>query len=363
METQKIKNAVNFYTVINQFKYIQFGETDQSYADHLYGSMILAVSMNSEFDLTHQLGKVLRMIALGDSSMLKKDIKDELSQLSKGNEYIEEINEYVSQQSDDAIFAHRCKELDYKLHEFIKRNIDKALSIDTLYQYAKRLGILSPVTDEEDDKFKEIFRFYYMNHQLKQKERSGWNKKHWNVNSSRLERISEHVYGTIILALVLNSECNFDVDIDKVIETLCIHEVGEILIDDITPFDGITTEEKERIEHEAVKKVIGNLQRHKELIQLVFDFDNQNTNDTRFAYYCDKLEVDIQSKIYQDMGLHHPLTEQENNVVMKSSKVQKMMEDGASTAFDIWYGYDKPIYQDSPILIKTLDYIKENKLK
>lgn len=62
------------------------------------------------------------------------------------------------------------------------------------------------------------------------------------------------------------------------------------------------------------------------------------------------------------MGCHHPLTEQQNNVVFKSPKVQKMIEDSATTAFDIWYEWDKSIYVDSPIFTKILRYIKDTKL-
>jgi len=33
---------------------------------------------------------------------------------------------------------------------------------------------------------------------------------------------------------------------------LIIHEIGEVLIGDITPFDNITPEQKQRVEHQAM---------------------------------------------------------------------------------------------------------------
>jgi len=42
---------------------------------------------------------------------------------------------------------------------------------------------------------------------------------------------------------------------------------------------------------------------------------------------------------------------------------QKMLQDGAKTPFDIWYEYDKSIYTEEPSFIKTLNYIKNTKLK
>lgn len=50
--------------------------------------------------------------------------------------------------------------------------------------------------------------------------------------------------------------------------------------------------------------------------------------------------------MYQDKGLQHSLDDQENNCVFASSKVKKMLEDGATTAFDIWYNWDKTIYAE-----------------
>ena len=198
---------------------------------------------------------------------------------------------------------------------------------------------------------------------MKNKIRSGWDLNHWNITNDRIERISEHVVGTIALACALNSEFDFDINLDDVISTLCIHEVGEITIGDITPFDGITPEEKKTIEHKAIIDVIGNLTAKDEMINSIFEFDERKTNNAKFSHYCDKLEADIQDKVYQDMGCHHPLTEQENNVAFKSSRVQKMIEEGASTAFDIWYEWDKSIYTDSPIFTKTLKYVKDTKIK
>ena len=49
-------------------------------------------------------------------------------------------------------------------------------------------------------------RFYLLATQLKYKIRSGWDEKHWNVSKERIESIAEHVYGTCILAISLDSD-------------------------------------------------------------------------------------------------------------------------------------------------------------
>ena len=209
-----------------------------------------------------------------------------------------------------------------------------------------------------EEKLKNSMRFYMLATQLKYKIRSGWDKSHWNVSKERVESIAEHVYGTCILALSIDSEFKTDLDINKVIKMLVLHELGEVIIGDITPFDNITPEEKMKKEHEAMREVIGDLVNQEEFLLLLFEFDEKKTKEAIFAHHCDKLEADIQAKVYQDMGCQHPLDEQENNVVFKSNKVQQMVKDGAQTAFDIWYEWDKSLYYDDEDFARLLDYVR-----
>uniref|UniRef100_UPI003FEEEA3D HD domain-containing protein n=1 Tax=Candidatus Merdicola sp. TaxID=3085652 RepID=UPI003FEEEA3D len=209
-----------------------------------------------------------------------------------------------------------------------------------------------------EEKLRNSMRFYLLATQLKYKIRSGWDKTHWNVSKERIESIAEHVYGTCILALSIDSEFKANLDINKIIKMLVLHELGEVIIGDITPFDNITPEEKMKKEHEAMREVIGDLVNQEEFLSLLFEFDEKKTKEAIFAHHCDKLEADIQAKVYQDMGCQHPLDEQEDNVVFKSNKVQQMVKDGAQTAFDIWYEWDKSLYYDDEDFARLLDYVR-----
>lgn len=212
----------------------------------------------------------------------------------------------------------------------------------------------------EEMKLKNAMRFYLLATQLKYKIRSGWDEKHWNVSKERIESVAEHVYGTCILAISLDSEFECHIDVNKVIKMLVVHELGEVIIGDITPFDNVSKEEKLRREHEAIIKVIGDLVKKDELIALLHEFDERKTKESIFAYHCDKLEADIQSKVYQDRGCHHSLDAQENNVVFNNSIAQQIVANGAKTAFDIWYEWDKHIYADDEVFAQMLDFVKNH---
>ena len=197
-----------------------------------------------------------------------------------------------------------------------------------------------------ENKIKNAMRFYLLATKLKYKIRSGWDENHWNISSNRIESIAEHVYGSCILAISLNSEFELNLNMEKVLTMLAIHEIGEVLIGDITPFDKITPEEKIIIEHKAMKNVLGDLLKSEDLFSLLLEFDEHITKEANFAYLCDKLEADIQSKVYQDLGYQNNLDEQKRNIVFKSDEIQKIVNNGASTPFDVWYEYDKQKFEN-----------------
>ena len=141
---------------------------------------------------------------------------------------------------------------------------------------------------------------------------------------------------------------------------LLLHELGEIEIGDITPFDGVSREEKVRMEREAIRRMLGDLVKGEEYYDLLLEFDEKKTKEAIFAYYCDKMDANLQAKIYQDMGCQNSLAEQENNVAFKDERVQEIIKDGGvKQVFDIWYEFNKPLYKDDENFARLLDYMKE----
>ena len=89
---------------------------------------------------------------------------------------------------------------------------------------------------KDEDKIKTILDYYILTSKLKDVIRSGW--KAWGVKRERLESVAEHIYGTCMLAVAIWSETLPEVNISEVIMMLALHETEEVIIGDITPFDG-----------------------------------------------------------------------------------------------------------------------------
>lgn len=371
----RYKNIVDFYMLVNNLKDIKFYDSE-SVANHMYGAIMLAVAINSEYEVVDDLGLVIKDIVL--KSLIKHNL-DKVNQHFSlldfdgydSNKY-KKVKEYMSLMKNvDSVYSPYMNEdvllaLESLRIENILSNSDNRYSL-RFKVIDKAYSNFGPDYDFKEsgldhNKNENIMRFIILNKKLKETIRTGWDNNHWNIIGNR-ETIAEHVVGTIGLVIAFDMYNDLDIDINKVITMLSIHEVGEILIGDITPFDNVTKEEKMKIEHTAMQKVLESLDKKEELFNLLLEFDKQETNDAKFARYCDKLEADIQSKVYYEKGLHHSLDDQENNIVFKSKKVRDMIDNGAKNPFDIWYNWDLSIYKDNDTFVKTLEYINKNNIR
>ena len=173
-------------------------------------------------------------------------------------------------------------------------------------------------------KEENVLNYYILCNKLKDTLRTGW--LNWNVKKERIESVAEHIFGVQMLAIAMKSEYEYDIDIMKVIYMLAIHELGETVIGDLTEFE-ITKEEKEKIEHEAVHNILSPLLDREKIEELFLEFDAHETKEAIFAYQCDKLECDIQCKLYDKEG-YVDLNHQENNDTASDELVKELLEQG-----------------------------------
>lgn len=210
----------------------------------------------------------------------------------------------------------------------------------------------------ETRKLLNVLEFYYETARLKEIERSGW--KRWNVSrEKRIESIPEHVYGTQQLAIAIYSEFDLQIDISKVLMMLAIHETEEINIGDITPFDGISAEEKLAMGKKAVDKTFRNLAKKDFFVSLIAEFDARKTPEAIFAHLCDKMEADLQVKKYSDEG--RCSLNSASAKIMEDRAVQTIIKNGAKTVADVFIEYDAPKYEQSEIFSEMIQFLKTYK--
>ena len=206
-------------------------------------------------------------------------------------------------------------------------------------------------------KEENVIKYYVLCNKLKNVIRTGW--MDWKVQRDRIESVAEHIFGVQMLAIAMKSEFEYDIDIMKVIYMLAIHELGETVIVDLTQFQ-IDKTQKEKIEHEAVHKILSSLIDGEQIEKLFLEFDAHETPEAMFAYQCDKLECDIQCKLY-DQEKCVDLAHQEGNNTTNDETVKKLLDSGKSWS-DMWLEFGQSRYPYDENFLAVSNYVKDNNI-
>ena len=206
-------------------------------------------------------------------------------------------------------------------------------------------------------KEENVIKYYVLCNKLKNVIRTGW--MDWKVQRDRIESVAEHIFGVQMLAIAMKSEFEYDIDIMKVIYMLAIHELGETVIGDLTQFQ-IDKTQKEKIEHEAVHKILSSLIDGEKIEKLFLEFDAHQTPEAMFAYQCDKLECDIQCKLY-DQEKCVDLAHQEGNNTTNDETVKKLLDSGKSWS-DMWLEFGQSKYPYDKNFLAVSNYVKDNNI-
>ncbi len=206
-------------------------------------------------------------------------------------------------------------------------------------------------------KEQNVVNYYVLCNRLKNTIRTGW--KDWNVQRERIESIAEHIFGVQMLAIAMKSEYEYDVDIMKVIYMLAVHELGETIIGDLTQFQ-ISNEEKEKMEHDAVHKILNKLLDGNQIEELFLEFDAHKTKESMFAYQCDKLECDLQCKLYDEESCVD-LDKQEDNTIMNNTRVHELLKKGHSWS-TMWLLFDQQVYPYDENFRAVSNYVINNEI-
>ena len=210
----------------------------------------------------------------------------------------------------------------------------------------------------ENEKIQKLIKFYLLATSLKDKIRTGW--KNWNIDRQRIESVAEHIYGTCILAIAIDTEFNLNIDIYKVVMMLTLHEIEEVKIGDLTPFDKITREEKRKMGKQAVEEILIPLTKGTNYIELIEEFEKVETKEAKFAKMCDILEADIQAKIYceeQAIDMYN----EKNIYLLQDDRIKGLIQKGAKSVADLFIEHDRTVFTEE-VVEQIADFIKQNNL-
>jgi putative hydrolases of HD superfamily len=130
--------------------------------------------------------------------------------------------------------------------------------------------------------------------------RTGW------VNSEvkNCETIASHMYRMGILSMMVPEE--YKLDKNKCLKMSLVHDIAEAIVGDITPFDGVSNEDKYNLENNAMNKLSKLLEEGKvckefsdEMVSLWHEYEENETNEAKFVKDIDKFDMILQADDYE----------------------------------------------------------------
>ncbi|KAK6199200.1 uncharacterized protein RJT21DRAFT_114995 [Scheffersomyces amazonensis] len=166
------------------------------------------------------------------------------------------------------------------------------------------------IPDHPNARINYILAFIQIVRLLKTQKRTGWLDR--GIPPRKVESISDHMYRMSIIAMLIP---NSNIDLNKCVKVAIVHDIAESLVGDITPFGGVTKEEKHRRELESINYLASlikpyNPEYAEEILELWLDYEEIRTTEARYVKDIDKYEMIQQAWEYeQEFGLQYDLGE------------------------------------------------------
>ena len=149
--------------------------------------------------------------------------------------------------------------------------------------------------------------------------RAGWVIR--NVPAERLESVADHTLQVMMLGATFCHELNLDFDISKIAEMSFIHDIGEVIIGDISEIDK-NYDDKKKLEQEAVLKMLSTLSKETQehYFALWLEMEQRETPLAKFVYQVDKIDAVMKAKKYSiDYSMPELFDEFYNHQVSKGT--------------------------------------------
>ncbi|KAJ2769858.1 hypothetical protein IWQ57_002926, partial [Coemansia nantahalensis] len=141
-----------------------------------------------------------------------------------------------------------------------------------------------------------VIDFLSLVERLKRTKRTGW----INSGIAGPESIADHMYRMGIMALLVEDAM---VDRTRCVKMSIVHDLAESLAGDITPFDGVTKEQKRVLEQTALRDILATLGSDtaaaREIDALWREYEDNETPEARLVHDLDKCEMLQQALEYE----------------------------------------------------------------
>ncbi|PRD29567.1 UNVERIFIED_CONTAM: hddc2 [Trichonephila clavipes] len=127
--------------------------------------------------------------------------------------------------------------------------------------------------------------------------RTGWVLR----DVAECEDVAGHMYRMSIMAFLLDDGMSCQVNRERCIKMALVHDIAECIVGDLTPFCGISKEEKHKKELEAMERLCSLVGEKvgKEFLNLYKEYEEQQTTEAKTVKDLDKFDMILQAFEYE----------------------------------------------------------------
>ena len=125
------------------------------------------------------------------------------------------------------------------------------------------------------------------------------------------ESVADHSWRMSVMALFLLQDLP-NVSAVRACQIALVHDMAEAEVGDITPFDGITPEDKHQREHDAMENIsrmltqctTANSASSAQLLELYQEYDKGQTLEAQYVKDIDKLDIETFDQISRNFSIN-----------------------------------------------------------
>jgi 5'-deoxynucleotidase YfbR-like HD superfamily hydrolase len=152
----------------------------------------------------------------------------------------------------------------------------------------------------------------------------------WQINRERLEDVKNHILDLLLIERFIRKFLPDVFDYNKVFDYIICHDLEEAITGDITKFEGVSDDEKERVNKLAIDYLVSRFNGVMNLEKILNDYENR---------------VDIESKLVNMIDRVHSAStfmkyQTENNIDMDNPLISPELRNNPFVVEKINMGYD-----------------------
>lgn len=111
----------------------------------------------------------------------------------------------------------------------------------------------------------------------------------WKIERKRLEDVKDHILDLVLISRILKKYFPSNLNFDKILDYILCHDLPEAITGDITKFEGISDEERDKVTNWAIDYLIEKFNNVLDLKTILNDYESKKDIEAKVVHMIDKV--------------------------------------------------------------------------